>query len=922
MDEIALNWQNKWKKSNLFDSAPSSKPKFYLTAAFPYPNSPQHIGHARTYTTTDIYARYKRMRGFNVLFPMGFHVTGTPILAMAKRIAQKDPDILGVFDKIYGISGETASTLTDPISLVMHFSNEIEMGMKEIGFSIDWRRKFYSNDSAFNRFIEWQFRILEKKGYIKKGSHPVPWCPADNNSVSAHDTKGDVDPTLEEVTLVKFKYNDGFILASTYRPETIYGVTNIWANQSAAYSKVSFGGSLYYISTNQVAYFTNQFADLKVIGEIDFAELSKSCAVNPATNDELPILSATFVDPAHGTGIVMSVPAHAPYDYLALRDSGRSDILMKNVISLAGYGDFPAKEIVEQMGVSDQNDPNAEAATKEIYRKEAHEGIMAVGKFKGRKVGIAKDEVRNDLMSSGFALKFHEIANSPVYCRCGSQIVVKNVIGQWFIDYGDPEWKALAHECLDAMSILPEKSRPDLNYTLDWLQKKACSRASGLGTLLPFDTSQIIESLSDSTIYMAFYTISHIALKMPLEKVNDEFFDYVFFGTAPKSGAISNEMESARKEFTYWYPLDSRHSGADLIYNHLAFFIFNHVALFPKSNWPKQIVANGFVTMDGKKMSKSMGNILPLRKAIDQYGADVVRFSVVNGAELKEDSDFSQSAANGVAIRLKQFNSLLDMACLEMPGHTDASLIHKWLMSRLHARILNSEKLYESLSLRELGQELFFNTSNDLSWYMKRSPSPKLRDFFALWISAVTPIMPHFAEECNVKLNGANSSFISASSYPVADASLIDASFEKMENLVSSAKSDIEQILTILKIQGSPKEITLFVASDWKYALKQIVAKERNPSLAIKSAMLDPALKLHGSDVPKLVTAFMKNAAVLDNAQLSREKELEALSDACAFYSKEFGCIVNLVFEESALPAQVQKAKNALPGKCAILVSV
>ncbi len=924
MDEIAIAWQKKWDSAGVFEPAVSSKPKFYLTAAFPYPNSPQHIGHARTYTTTDIYARYKRMKGYNVLFPMGFHVTGTPILAMAKRIAQKDPDILGVFQDIYGISNETAATLTDPIALVMHFSNEIEMGMKEIGFSIDWRRKFYSNDPAFNRFIEWQFRLLEKKGYIKKGSHPVPWCPSDNNSVSAHDTKGDVDPTLEEVTLVKFPCAaGGFFIASTYRPETIYGVTNIWANPSAKYSKVSFGGAEYYISSAQVEYFKNQFADLRALGELDFKALSGMKVSNPLTGAPLPIVPATFVDPAHGTGIVMSVPAHAPYDYLALRDANLPGINMINVIALAGFGAFPAKEIADQMGVKDQNDPKAEEATKEIYRKEAHEGVMAIGKFKGMKVSIAKDKVKEDLMSQGFALKFHEIANSPVFCRCGARIVVKNVIGQWFIDYGDPEWKKLAHECLGAMAVLPEKSKGDLNYTLDWLQKKACSRAQGLGTKLPFDQSQIIESLSDSTIYMAFYTIAHIARKMPVEMLNDDFFNYAFFGTPLPSGQKPNsEMEAARKEFSYWYPLDSRHSGADLIYNHLAFFIFNHVAIFPRGNWPRQIVANGFVTMDGKKMSKSMGNILPLRKAIVQYGADVVRFSVVNGAELKEDSDFSQTAANGVSTRLRQFSALLGMACKEKPGATDNSLAYRWLMSRLHSRIAQSESLYESLSLRELGQELFFNTSNDLAWYMKRSQNPRLSEFFKLWIPAVAPIMPHIAEEFNVLLNGEKAGLVSTSAFPQADKGMIDTALELMEEQVVNAKFDIEHILEILKMPGKPKSITLFAASEWKYSLKSIVAKERNPSAAIKAAMAVPELKKHGAEVPKIVASYMKNIGSLDSSMLGRGKEIEALKDACAFYSAEFGCPVTLALEEEASPEQAAKAKNAMPGKAAILVAV
>ena len=106
MDFNAIDekWNARWQQEKAFEANPSKQKKFFLSAAFPYPNSPQHIGHGRTYTTTDIYARYLRMRGFNVLFPMGFHVTGTPILAMAKRLGQKDEEYLRIFEEIYGIS--------------------------------------------------------------------------------------------------------------------------------------------------------------------------------------------------------------------------------------------------------------------------------------------------------------------------------------------------------------------------------------------------------------------------------------------------------------------------------------------------------------------------------------------------------------------------------------------------------------------------------------------------------------------------------------------------------------------------------------------------------------------------------------------------------------------------------------------------
>ena len=95
--EIDSKWNRIWKERHCFEAdIKEGKEKKFITAAFPYPNSPQHIGHGRTYTTTDIYARYLRLQGYHVLLPMGFHVTGTPIIAMAQRIAERDKEILKI----------------------------------------------------------------------------------------------------------------------------------------------------------------------------------------------------------------------------------------------------------------------------------------------------------------------------------------------------------------------------------------------------------------------------------------------------------------------------------------------------------------------------------------------------------------------------------------------------------------------------------------------------------------------------------------------------------------------------------------------------------------------------------------------------------------------------------------------------------
>src|ERR671933_211044 len=205
-NSIEEKWRQRWEEQKIFQTDPHfGKKKYFITVAYPYPNSPQHIGHGRTYALADTHARYMRMKGYNVLFPMGFHYTGTPILAMSRRVAAGDKELIDTFRDIYHVKDETIAGFVDPVKIASYFHNEIKLGMKEMGFSIDWRREFTTVDKLYSKFISWQFRTLLKKGLIVQGSHPVGWCPNDQNPVSQHDTIGDIEPDFNEYTLIKFK---------------------------------------------------------------------------------------------------------------------------------------------------------------------------------------------------------------------------------------------------------------------------------------------------------------------------------------------------------------------------------------------------------------------------------------------------------------------------------------------------------------------------------------------------------------------------------------------------------------------------------------------------------------------------------------------------------------------------------------------
>lgn len=418
--EISKKWQEEWMKNKIYDSEVNERKKYFLTAAFPYPNSPQHIGHARTYTITDVSARYRRMRGFNVLFPLGFHVTGTPIMGMAKRIEDKDAELMKIFTEIYGMDKEYAESLTNPEELVMSFSKEIELGMREMGFSVDWRRKFYTFDKEFNSFITWQFHKLKEMKLISKGKHPVPYCMKCENGVGGHDTKGDVDPELGEFVCLKFRFEDGNIITGTLRPETIYGITNLWIKKDEDYVKIKMDNEIYFVSKYSVEKLKIQDHEIEILKEMKGDYFIGKEVENEFVKKKVEIINADFVDAQNATGIVMSVPAHAPFDFVALveaKGKEKADEMCIKIIESDEFKDIPAKQVVEQMKISELKDEKLNEATKIVYRKELVTGKMSVGEFKGLKVEIAREKIKEKLLSENKAIILHEILNRPVKCR-------------------------------------------------------------------------------------------------------------------------------------------------------------------------------------------------------------------------------------------------------------------------------------------------------------------------------------------------------------------------------------------------------------------------------------------------------------------------------------------------------------------------
>ena len=160
--DLEKKWEEKWIENQVFEpKIYKNKKKYFLTVAYPYLSGELHVGHARTYTITDVVARYKRMSGYNVLFPMGWHVTGAPIIGIAKRVEKRDPDLYRIYTKVYKVPEETLNTFIDPKNVVNYFKKRAKNTFIRAGCSIDWSREFVTTPltPTYSRFIEWQYRL-------------------------------------------------------------------------------------------------------------------------------------------------------------------------------------------------------------------------------------------------------------------------------------------------------------------------------------------------------------------------------------------------------------------------------------------------------------------------------------------------------------------------------------------------------------------------------------------------------------------------------------------------------------------------------------------------------------------------------------------------------------------------------------------
>ena len=946
-------WQDAWRECGLnLADRDENKPKFMMIFAYPGVTGFLHVGHLRGYTYTDAISRYKRMLGYNVMFPVGTHATGNGAISLAAKVSRKDEDTLDYLVR-NGCPTEKLNELTDPLKVVDYFNTVyVDDYWKRFGFLADWRRFTCTLYPDYGKFIQWQFRKLEEAGLLMQKPYFAPSCPV-HGPVAVDASETDIskggNAEVQEYTLLKFKHDDEYLIAATLRPETVYGQVCFWVNPDVDYTRIKKGSETWIVSPQAAEKLKLQKEGIEVLSNISGKKMIGWMCEAPMIHREIPVLPATFCDPNVGSGLVTSVPSDAPDDWISLdalkkdrdltRGYGLSDELIDSVIPISiitinGYGDFPAKDIIEKIGIREPGDPRLDDAKKQVYKDGYHAGKMKgiCGPFAGMRVEEAKDLMKKSMLDSGEAEIFSDLTEEVV-CRCGQPVHVRKIDDQWFINYGDEKLTEKTSEHCRSMDIIPNEYYENVHGVLRWFRERACARQGNwLGTKFPFDDKWIVEAISDSTLYPLYYIISMYANdgRISPDNMTEEFFDHVVLGrgdvsaVSKNTGVSTDLLDTIRKDVLYWYPLDINLGGKEHMTVHFPVFMFNHMAILPPEMQPKGLIVNWYITGGKEKISKSKGGAQPIPGAAEEFGVDALRLYYANVASMFVDVEWKESEVVNYRQRLNRITGTIE-ELLESSSECDEENIDVWLTSRFNTWIGNVRSAMDAYDLRQISTIAYFEMLNDIKWYTRRGGRNKkiVLDVLRVWIQSMMPITPHIAEElwnlCGME------GLVSASLYPTAGKNSLSAEYG--EGFIRDVMSDIAQIRKVANVDGD--RIVIYTTPTWKKKVMGMgVDMLRSGGLDIpsltKKCMADDDLKKNGKAtsefVKKVVTDLSRSEPDMKQMIVDTD-ETGLLLSVTDFLKAELNAdVMILSADDENLYDPQNKSRAATPGRPAILL--
>ena len=620
--EIEKKWQDKWEKEDTFKvTEDEDKEKYYVLEMFPYPSGKLHMGHVRNYSIGDVLARFKKMKGYNVLHPMGWDSFGLP----AENAAIK-----------HGV---------EPSVWTWENIDEMRKQLKELGLSYDWDREVATCHPDYYRWMQWIFIQFYKKGLAYKKENPVNWCPScqtvlaneqvvdgkcercgalvgkkelsqwylkitdyaerllDNleklpgwpNKVKLMQKNWIGKSTGAQVTFEIEDFDKGLDIYTT-RPDTLYGVTYMVLAPEHPFLKELVAGSQYEEAVMAYVDKVQHLSDIERTSTTKekTGEFTGRYCINPLNGKRVPIFISDYVLMDYGTGAIMAVPSHDQRDFdfakafdleiIPVVDPGRDDIDLNNLTEA-----FEAEGTLINSGKFDGMN-NKEAIAK-ITEYLEEQGI-------GKKTTNYK--LRDWLISRQ---RYWGTPIPMIYCEdCG--------------------WVPEKEENLPVM--LPT----DVEFT-------------GKGES-PLATSKTFQD-----------TVCPVCGKPAKRELDtmDTFLDSSWYFLR-YCDARNTEEAFSKEKVDYWMNVDQYIGGVEHAILHLMYARFFQMALYDLGYVSQEepfenLLTQGMVIKDGAKMSKSLGNVVSPAEIIEKYGADTARLFILFAAPPERELDWSDQGVEG-----------------------------------------------------------------------------------------------------------------------------------------------------------------------------------------------------------------------------------------------------------------------------------
>jgi len=763
--EVESRWQKRWEADGLYEAdVDPERPKHYALTMLPYPSGDLHIGHWYAMAPPDARARYMRLRGFNVLFPMGFDAFGLPAenAAIQRKVHPREWTYANI--------------------------ERMRRQLRRMGTMIDWRRQTASADPEYYRWTQWFFLQLLRADLAYRARAAVDWCPSCNTTLAREQVWGDdrrcercktpvVRKELEQWFFRTTRYAEELLDFSqidwpervqvlernwigrsegadvvfqtetgvplqvfTTRPDTLWGATfMVLAPEHPLVAELTTEGQRhaveeYVAQAQRQTDIQREAADRQKTGVFTGAY-----AINPVTDERIPIWIADYVLMTYGTGAIMAVPAHDQRDFEFAR---QFDLEVRPVIQAPGEDVPPG----EAMGVATTHQGTM-INSGPLTGTPADESVSAAIEFLEEK-STGRGAVRYRLHDWLISRQRYWGAPIPViYCeRCGVVPVPDSELPMTLPE--DVEWTPTGES--------PLKLHPTWRFTTC----PECGSAAERET----DT---LDTFMCSSWYHLRYLSPH--------------YD---------SGPFDPQ------EYAYWMPVDSYTGGIEHATMHLIYTRFFHKACHDMGivagNEPMLQLRNQGTVLgeDFEKMSKSRGNVVAPDDLVDRYGADAVRSYLMFFARWEQGGPWNSRGIEGTWRWLKRLWSLLlepSEEAVAEPG------VERRLRRKVHQTLRQVSSDFESYEFNTIVAALM-ELMNEMQQARAEGAvgTEAWDEACDIYLRMLAPIAPHIAEELWERLGKSYS--IHTQSWPEVDE---DAAADDEVTLVVQVNGKVRDRLVV-----------------------------------------------------------------------------------------------------------------------------